>query len=210
VIEPSRSGVLERVVFFSDAVFAIAITLLVIQLPTPVLDALRPDQSLADALGGLIGHVFAFAMGFFVIGSYWVGHLRLLHSVARTDLRLIWLNLGFLLWIVLVPFVSDTLGANPLSRGTVILFALVQVAAGIFQIALWLYINRHPELAVAPIPPAIARNVTLQLVLAPVIFGLSVPVALILGAVPGAWSWAIIGVVTVVITRLYPARHTPL
>ena len=204
MIDLAKEGVVERLVFFSDAVFAIAITLLVIGLQAPVLSAADPDRSLVDALVGLAGHLFAFVVGFLVIGSYWVSHLRIFRVVGRLDLGLVWLNLGFLFWIVAMPFVTGTLGANNLSRGTVILFAAVQVAAGVFQVLLWRRATGHADLLRAEVPPTVARNVMLQLVQAPVVFALSMLVAVVLGPIPAAWSWAVIGVIGPLLSRLYP------
>lgn len=169
MIDSGREGVLERVVFFSDAVFAIAITLLVIALEPPVLTAIDRDQQLIDALAGLSGHLFAFVVGFLVIGSYWVSHVRIFRIVGRVDMRLAWLDLGFLFWVVAMPFVTGILGGNTLSRGTVILFAAVQVAAGTFQVVLWLYVTGRLELLHTVPPRSTVRSVTVQLVRAPVV-----------------------------------------
>jgi uncharacterized membrane protein len=206
--ETGREGVVDRLVFFSDAVFAIAITLLVIGLEAPVLAAADPDRSLADALVALAGHLFAFVVGFLVIGSYWVSHLRIFRVVARLDMRLIWLNLVFLFWIVAMPFVTGTLGANNVSRGTVILFAAVQVAAGAFQMLVWRYVTGHGELLRGELPVNAARNVMLQLAAAPVVFAFSIPVALVAGPVVAAWTWATIALVGWLFSRLYPPPVT--
>jgi uncharacterized membrane protein len=207
-MELDQEGVAERLVFFSDAVFAIAITLLVIGLQAPLLAAADPDRSLVDALVGLASHLFAFVVGFLVIGAYWVSHLRIFRVIGRVDLTLVWLNLGFLFWIVAMPFVTGTLGANALSRGTVILFAAVQVAAGIFQLALWWHATRHPDMLRSQVPDALRRSVTLQLLRAPVIFALSIPVALLVGPVLAAWSWATIALIGRLLARLYPTPGT--
>ena len=210
MIDLEREGVVERLVFFSDAVFAIAITLLVFGLQAPVLSVADSDRSLVDALVGLAGHLFAFVVGFLVIGSYWVSHLRIFRVVARVDFALIWLNLGFLFWIVAMPFVTGTLGANNLSRGTVILFAAVQVAAGVFQIALWRHATSHPDLLRMDVSHTVARNVMLQLVQAPVVFALSIVIALVLGPILASWSWALIALIGPLMSRLYPTPKTKL
>jgi uncharacterized membrane protein len=208
MIDLGKEGVVERLVFFSDAVFAIAITLLVISLQAPVLAAADPDRALLDALVGLAGHLFAFVVGFLVIGSYWVSHLRIFRVVARLDFPLIWLNLGFLFWIVAMPFVTGTLGANNLSRGTVILFATVQVAAGTLQLLLWRRATSRADLLRIDVPPIVARNVMLQLVQAPAVFAASIIVAVVLGPVPAAWSWATIAIIGPLLTRLFPTPAT--
>jgi len=205
-----RSGVLERVVFFSDAVFAIAITLLIFDVRAPILVALNPDSSLLDQLGTMSGQLFAFVVGFLVIGSYWSSHLRVFRVVVRIDLALIWINLGFLFWIVAMPFVTATLGDNPLSRATVVLFAAVQVAAGLFQVLMWRYVVRHPVLVSEPLPALVARNVMFQLLEAPIVFFASILVTIVAGPVVGAWTWVGIAVLRGLMARVYPIPATPL
>ncbi len=96
-----------RIVAFSDGVFAIAITLLVLNLGVG-----------EDVKGGELGKVLwenhqdliAYALSFAVIGRFWIVHHRFFGEVTGFDSRLIWLNLFYLAWIVLIPFSSQVLG----------------------------------------------------------------------------------------------------
>ncbi len=100
---------LERLILFSDAVFAIAITLLVIEIKVPDIHA-GPGQSYAHLLAEAIAEkqfeFFGFMLSFAVIGQFWVSHHRLFGYVTGYDNGLLWLNLHMLFWIVLVPFSS--------------------------------------------------------------------------------------------------------
>ena len=95
---------LDRLVNFSDAVFAIAITLLALDVRLSGLDmtAIRPP--LAPQIIELLPNLFAFALSFVVIGGYWVAHHRLFKYVERYDTRMLWLNLVVLFFIGLLPF----------------------------------------------------------------------------------------------------------
>jgi uncharacterized membrane protein len=96
-----------RIVAFSDGVFAIAITLLVLNLQIP--DHLAHNQ-VADELWDQRENLLAFAISFAVIGRFWVVHHRLFGEVTAFDGRLLALNLLYLGWIVLIPFSSQVLG----------------------------------------------------------------------------------------------------
>jgi len=99
---------LERMILFSDAVFAIAITLLVLDLKLPEPKAVNTYAENADqameALGNMLLRFFGFIFSFFIIGQYWVTHHRVFGFITNFDGGLIWLNLFTLFWIVLVPF----------------------------------------------------------------------------------------------------------
>lgn len=109
-----------RIVAFSDGVFAIAITLLVLAINVP--DHLR-DESLAAALWGQRQDMLAYALSFAVIGRFWVLHHRFFSEVTGFDGRLLSLNIFYLAWIVLIPFTSEVLGDHGGEGAAVILYA---------------------------------------------------------------------------------------
>jgi uncharacterized membrane protein len=109
-----------RIVAFSDGVFAIAITLLVLAINIP--DHLR-DESLASALWGQRDDMLAYALSFAVIGRFWVVHHRFFSEVTGFDNRLLALNIFYLAWIVLIPFSSEVLGDHGGEAAAIVLYA---------------------------------------------------------------------------------------
>lgn len=103
---------LERMIFFSDAVFAIAITLLVIEIHVPHLPHGATNAQYGEALAELLPSFAAFVLSFFVIGRFWIGHHNAFSHVRRYDPRLLWPNLIFLFAIAFMPFATAFLGAN--------------------------------------------------------------------------------------------------
>ncbi|MBD1395216.1 TMEM175 family protein [Mucilaginibacter glaciei] len=97
---------LDRIALFSDAVFAIAITLLIIEIKIPDIHPPFSDAKMLDALGMLIGKFIGLIVSFFVIGRYWIFHHRLFGYLTNYNGKLLWVNLWFLLSIVLMPFSS--------------------------------------------------------------------------------------------------------
>lgn len=110
-----------RIVAFSDGVFAIAITLLVLQLEVP---KHVPHDDLWPQLWAQHQDVFAYAISFAVIGRFWLIHHRFFGEVTHFDGRLIALNLFYLAWIVLLPFSSEVLGDHGGDEAAVILYAV--------------------------------------------------------------------------------------
>src|SRR5438309_1273028 len=96
---------LERMILFSDAVFAIAITLLALEIKVPAIDRhLATDALLANSLGELIPKFIGFFFSFFIVGLYWTIHHRTFGYVVDYTSKLLRLNLIFLLAVVLMPF----------------------------------------------------------------------------------------------------------
>ena len=97
---------IERIIFFSDAVFAIALTLLIIDIKVPVLNDLITEGAFLKQLSLLLPKFLGFLYSFFIIGLYWFIHHRMFGYVISYNGKLIWLNLLFLFSIVLMPYTT--------------------------------------------------------------------------------------------------------
>ncbi len=124
-----ESTLLERLTFFSDAVFAIAITLLVIEIRPPVIHG-ASEAALQEALLGLIPNYVGFVVSFFVIGRFWLGHHRLFGQLARADDRLVFANLLLLLGIAFLPFPTAVFSEYVNLRTATFLYAAWLIVLG--------------------------------------------------------------------------------
>ena len=109
---------LDRLVNFSDAVIAIAITLLVVQFSVPA-----ANEDVGAALLDRWPQFLSFILSFFVIGIFWIAHHRIFRYVARVDQRLLWLNLLFLMCIAFMPYPTAVLGEHDRTRASIIFYA---------------------------------------------------------------------------------------
>jgi uncharacterized membrane protein len=101
---------LERLAALSDGIFAVAMTLLVLDLHVPV-EALQSEQELWRALVKLAPNLLPYLMSFITLGIFWVGQQTQLNHFARSDRNLTWINLAFLLAVTLMPFSTALLAA---------------------------------------------------------------------------------------------------
>jgi len=171
----SRAGHLEydRVLFFSDAIFAIAITLLVLEIRVPGYDN-NPAAEIHHALP----HMFSFGISFVVIGLFWMGHHSISRYIAAFDRSLIAINLLFLGTIAFLPYPTGLLSErnSELAWPATVFYAGCIAAAGLAELAIWRYAIARDLLTPEAIP-ALRRSVTLRLLIAPVVFLLSIPIA---------------------------------
>src|SRR5437870_5762514 len=106
IFENRRQFQLERMILFSDAVFAIAITLLVIEIKIPQITevGMLNSQQLGEQLLKLIWQIAGFIFSFILISIFWTNHHRIFGYVINYDGGLIWLNLLMLMLIAFLPF----------------------------------------------------------------------------------------------------------
>jgi uncharacterized membrane protein len=118
-----------RIVAFSDGVFAIAITLLVLGLTIPAGQG-DPKQALLDNEGDFL----AYGVSFAVLGRFWLSHHRFFSALEGFDGRLMVLNLFYLAWIALVPFTSEVLGDYGHTTSAAVLYAInmIMVSASFY------------------------------------------------------------------------------
>jgi uncharacterized membrane protein len=126
---------LERLVFFSDAVFAIAITLLVIEIHPPhITRATGTDAQHLEALANLIPEFIGYIISFFVIGMFWMGHHRAFALAARYSPRVLWWNLLLLCTIAFMPFASAYASANVQQRVPTIFYCTAMLLAALLNL----------------------------------------------------------------------------
>jgi uncharacterized membrane protein len=118
-----------RLEAFSDAVLAIIMTIMVLELRPPhetELGALRP----------LLPVLFSYVLSFVFLGIYWNNHHHMLYCTHRVTGAILWANLHLLFWLSLVPFVTAFMGENPLASVPAALYGVVLLMAGIAYLIL--------------------------------------------------------------------------
>lgn len=120
-----REFELERMILFSDAVFAIAITLLILEVKFPELHANLSNAEIKSLFQPVIVRFFAFAISFFFIGTMWAKHLEIFKYLRTYNSTLITINLLFIFFIVCFPFTVSGFSENSPERFSLPLFFYV-------------------------------------------------------------------------------------
>ncbi|MBX3196166.1 MAG: DUF1211 domain-containing protein [Microbacteriaceae bacterium] len=192
---------MDRLVFFSDAVFAIAMTLLIVELRVPEVDV----ADLGPALAELVPGYLTFMLSFLVVGIVWMSHHRKFRAIVRHDQNLVRLNLLLLLFVASIPLPTGILGAYGDSALSVYIYAATICLVGCLLSAIWIY-AWHKKLIDPALPVGVFRYVLVQSFPIPGIFLLSIPLALVAGPTVAEISWILALPVSFVITRIYRTR----
>ncbi len=169
---------LERLVFFSDAVFAIAITLLALDIRLPVDAAELSNQQLFNSLVGIWPKYLSFIISFLVIGNFWIAHHRRYRYIIRYDTRLLLLNLLVLMSIAFIPFPTVVLSESG-NRTATIFYSLSIAMTGILSALLWWYVSRENRLLEENFDATLARRNLISILTVPAVFLLSIGLAFI-------------------------------
>ena len=189
--DAAESFGIDRIKFFSDAVFAIAITLLSLNLALP---GNTKESNLAHQLGTLWPEYGAFAFTFLLIGLRWLTHLIQFRYIRRYDNTLLGLNLTLLLVVAFLPFASRVLAEYPDSRAACALYAGSMAVAGLISTALWRHANRSGQLTEDPgLDADTRRNLQIRWAVLPVFFGIAI---VLIFAVPSLWPARIVALCT--------------
>jgi len=153
-----------RVEAFSDGVFAIAITLLILEIRVPEAE----DGALWNDLLRLWPSYGAYAVSFLTIGVMWVNHHHLMAFVARVDRGLLYRNLALLGVVGFIPFPTALLAEYTAGHGlanqraAVGAYGLTMIVLSIAFTLLWSHLDRHPELTTNDGDPAVIRGSVMQ------------------------------------------------
>jgi uncharacterized membrane protein len=157
----------ERLLAFSDGVFAVVITLLVLDLRLP--ETGHDDPAMPEALRSMVPKLLIFAFTFIIVGMGWLGHHRKFSYVHQIDSGLLWLNLIYLLTVCLVPFASGVLSEHSGRIGFAV-YAAVMALMLLLSAVLSGYSLRQPFLVETGLPSGVRQDLILPPLLNTVIF----------------------------------------
>jgi uncharacterized membrane protein len=160
---------MERIVFFSDAVFAIAITLLALEIRLPEDIAHAGNHELLQSLLSIWPKYLGYFISFLSIGNFWVIHHRQYQYIERYDTRLIFINLLVLMAVAFIPFSTSVISVNG-NRTATILYALNAALVGLLSTLLWIYASHKRRLVIPNLEFAVVRRGLIRNLIAPVIF----------------------------------------
>jgi uncharacterized membrane protein len=137
---------IERLIFFTDAVVAIAITVLIL----PLVDIVTADASKSVSVGSFltenVSQLWAFALSFVIIARFWMANHEILADAVRGTSTLMWLDICWVFTIVILPLPTEITAVYAASQLTVAIYIGTCFASTVLLTAMSFYLHRHPEL----------------------------------------------------------------
>ena len=168
-----------RVEALTDGVFAVAMTLLVLDIKVPELQGPFDISQLPGRLLALWPKFLSYTISFVILGVYWVGHHIQLSYIRRVDRPLLWINLLFLLWVVLVPFSTALLSEYPMTQIAITVYGFNLIAIGVTLAVHWWYATVETRHVDADIHPGVVRGGLLRTLVAPSIYVVAIGVSFV-------------------------------
>jgi uncharacterized membrane protein len=193
---------LDRIVALSDAVFAFALTLLVLDLAVPAFSSNQDVSQLPSLLAGEWTSFFSYFLSFVMIAVWWNTHHRYFEYVRSYDGTLKAWNFLVLMTITLIPFFTKLLDTWNSTSFVAALYALNQGATGTFLALTWMHIKGNHGIADAHLDQKTAKRLFITSIVPPLVFFLSIPLCFISPVV--AWvSWYAIFPIAIIARRKY-------
>ena len=192
-----------RLLAISDGVFAVAITLLVFNVPVPTIAQSDATSRLPVALLETAPPLLTFALSFFLVGFYWIQHHQLFKQLVSVNVRLLWLNLVLLFLVCLLPFSSGVVGRYPNTVIGAEVYAVNLAAIALAFLALYLFATRGQQMQ--SLPPGMdagffGQGFLLPLVVVAMVMVLA-PLNLVVAYSIGITLMALVGVYTAAVPR---------
>ena len=181
---------IERIGALSDGLFAIAMTLIVLEIRVPPLGAGTTDAQLASALGDLAPRFVTYHLSFLTLGIFWNGQQTQLSYVDRGNRDLAWLELLFLAIIALFPFTTSLLADHIDLRLALALYWLNIFLAGAALYVIWEYVERT-GLTREGTAPAVGVAIRRRIGIAQLLYFVGLVIALLIGTYP-AIAWIVL------------------
>jgi uncharacterized membrane protein len=169
---------IERLAALSDGVFAVAMTLLVLDLRTPAASAIHGEGDLRRAVVAMAPNILVYMMSFLTLGIFWVGQQTQLNHFSRSDRHLAWIHLAFLFAVSLMPFSTSLMAAFISYKTALIIYWANIFVLGAILFAGWRYALRA-NLAKKDLPPGTAEAIERRILIAQAFYALGALLCLV-------------------------------
>ena len=196
----------DRILNLSDGVFAIAITILVLDIRVPDIPSNVVARELPGRILELGPKVLSYVISFLVLAVYWQAYHRAFRPIRGYDRTLVWLNFLFLMAVAFLPFPTSLLGEYSEEQISVVIYAVNVAVASLLLVAISWYATSGRRLVAPNLDDEVERIQRLQGLAVPVVFLLSIGVSFF-SPVAAMYSWLLLSATDPLIRGCGPANR---
>lgn len=189
-----------RLEAFSDNIFAIAVTLLILNVKLPNAGK-ETDHQLSHVLLRIMPNLVTFGFTFLVIGMFWIAHHRIFSFVKVVNNALLWLNIVYLMFVALIPFPAALVTENPLLPTSILFYTVTLLVISIMHFVVLEYLLRNNDLKHPSLNRETYRSAKRIAIVGPICY----IVAAVFGYVNGYISFSII-IASLLFYMFFPAH----
>ena len=193
---------MDRIVFFSDAVFAIAITILVLDVRVPDIPPDLVSRELPSRILELGPKFLSYVISFLVLAIYWQAHHQVFRPIRTYDRTLLWLNILFLMTIAFLPFPTSLLGEYSEEQISLVIYAANAALASLLLVSISWYASAGHRLVTSDVDEDALRLEQAQGLAVPMVFLISIAISFF-SPRAAMFSWLLLFATDPVIRRLW-------
>ena len=171
-----------RLEALTDGIFAIAMTLLVLEISVPQISSHSPEAAgaeLSKRLSDLWPKIFSYVISFTILAIYWRGHHRQFHYIKHSDGFLVWTNIMFLMAVSFLPFSTSLLGEYINQQISVLIYGGNSIVIALLLYIQWKYATDHYRLVDKKLDPNIVRRLPRRVIIGIIAYLIAVGVSFI-------------------------------
>lgn len=177
--KPAAIFTKNRLEALSDGVFAIVMTILVLEISVPLITGTSANTELRRRLLEMWPQFLAYGVSFLVLGVIWINHHLMFHHIKLADNRLVWINILMLMFVALVPFSTSLLGEYGETQTAVVVYGANILLCLIMGGLLWAYATGEYRLVDRDIDPRLVRRTKMMFLITALLFLLAIGIAFI-------------------------------
>ena len=192
----------ERVISFSDAVFAFAITLMALSIDIPDLPTHLTQSELLDKLYDLYPQFESYVISFAVIAIFWVSYHQVFNHIKGSHITMVYLNLLFLLLITLLSLSTSLVINYGTYQIPYIIYCFIVIMTSFLLATIWWHATRNKRLVDKNLHPFFIKGVLVNLMSIPIVFTISIIISFVNLDI-AQYFWLIIAPLNITIKRRY-------
>jgi uncharacterized membrane protein len=167
----------DRIVSLTDAVLAIAMTLLVLEIVVPELSRSEAPTELPKRLLELLPDVWSYAISFIILGFIWISHDDRFHYIKRANRTLLWMTVFYLMFIAFIPFSTALIGAYGDQQISVIIYGINIIIVIVWSYLQWKYATKEHRLVDSDLDPKFITRMSRRIIIGIILYLIAIAVS---------------------------------